>query len=136
MPACTGYLYVDDDPFSREAMRVIIEIGMKEHLTLLKDSTDFLQNLQGLRHCPKVILLDIHMTPYTGFELLQMLRADATYAGVPVVALTASVMNEEVSKLRTAGFDGAIAKPFSVTTLPALLQRIENGETVWNITES
>jgi hypothetical protein len=51
------------------------------------------------------------------------------------VALTASVMNEEVHKLREAGFHSVIAKPIDVDTFPDLLHRIVGGETVWRIIE-
>ncbi len=50
-----------------------------------------------------------------------------------IIALTASVMNEEVAQLRQSGFNGAIAKPLSFSTFPALMERIANGETVWHI---
>src|SRR5690242_21427523 len=55
--------------------------------------------------------------PYTtlfrsnGFQMLQMVREDSVYCDTKVVALTASVMNEEVERLRKSGFDGAIGKP-------------------------
>lgn len=38
--------------------------------------------------------------------MLAMLRADARYATCKIVALTASVMNEEVEQLRKAGLMG------------------------------
>jgi DNA-binding NarL/FixJ family response regulator len=51
---------------------------------------------------------------------------------VAVVALTASVMYEEVRRLRDAGFDGVIAKPINFDTFPAALDRILSGGQVWN----
>ena len=42
-------------------------------------------------------------------------------------------MTEDDRRLRASGFDGAIAKPLGVETLPKLLERILNGETVWAI---
>jgi CheY-like chemotaxis protein len=131
MTSRNGYLFVDDDPLSRSAMQVIITKAMKQHLTVFEDSADFMRKLQALDPAPEMILLDIHMKPHSGFELLAMIRASPAYADIPVVALTASVMNEEVDKLREAGFNGAIAKPFSVRSLPDLLHRIQAGETLW-----
>ncbi|MGD9094095.1 MAG: hypothetical protein PVF74_14705, partial [Anaerolineales bacterium] len=62
-----------------------------------------------------------------------MLKSDPNYSKIPIVALTASVMNEEVQQLRRAGFDSGISKPISVRTFPALIQRIADGEKVWHI---
>ena len=73
---------------------------------------------------PEVILLDIHMRPQDGFELLQQIRAEPDYCRSKVVAVTASVMNEEVEKLRTSGFDGAIGKPLNLNAFPDLMARV------------
>jgi CheY-like chemotaxis protein len=50
-----------------------------------------------------------------------------------VVALTASVMNEEVEQLRAAGFHSCLAKPIDIDTFPDVLNRILDGESVWRI---
>jgi CheY-like chemotaxis protein len=72
------------------------------------------------------------MEPIDGFEMLRLIHQEERYQKIPVVALTASVMNEEVRKLRESGFDGVIAKPLNYETFPRTLQRILNGEEVWN----
>lgn len=128
------YLYVEDDPFSREVMRIIMENGIGSGmLTIFEDSTDFLARLNALKTPPTIILLDIHVTPHDGFTMLKLLRAHPSLTPYKVVALTASVMSEEVAQLRQAGFDGAISKPLSIQTFPNLLQRIADGESVWHI---
>ena len=128
------YLYVEDDPMSREIMRIIIENGVgSTNLTIFEDSTDFLGRVTRLNNQPTMILLDIHVNPYDGFQMLAMLRQSNQFSTAKIIALTASVMNEEVEQLREAGFDGAIAKPLSIQTFPQLLKQVENGETVWHI---
>ncbi len=129
-----SFLYVEDDPLSREVMQMIMENAMGvQHLTIFEDSSHFMARLYALDPRPDLLLLDIHMQPHDGFTLLEMIRADATFSAAKVVALTASVMNEEVAKLRQSGFDGAIGKPLSVATFPDLVSRILDGETVWHI---
>jgi len=128
------YLYVEDDPMSREIMRIIIENGVGSHnLTIFEDSKDFIGRVSRLENRPNIILLDIHVAPHDGFEMLKMLRQNDQFARAKIIALTASVMNEEVEQLREAGFDGAIAKPLSIQTFPDLIQRVITGETVWHI---
>jgi CheY-like chemotaxis protein len=130
------YLYVEDDPLSREIMQMIMTnlLGI-EHLSMFEDSQNFAARLGALPRRPDVILLDIHMKPHTGFEMLDMLRHDLGYEQATIVALTASVMNEEVQKLQTSGFDGAIGKPISLQTFPDLLARILEGERVWHVAD-
>ena len=65
--------------------------------------------------------------------MLQMLQRIETLATTPIVALTASVMNEEVARLRTAGFKGCLAKPIDLGTFAADLNLILSGEAVWRI---
>ena len=127
-----SYVYVEDDSLSREIMQMIMENGMDiDRLTVFDDSTDFMPRMKSLANKPNVILLDIHVKPLDGFEMLELLRADPAYHHSKIVALTASVMNEEVENLRQSGFDGAIGKPLSIQTFPKLMTRILQGELVW-----
>lgn len=129
-----AFLYVEDDPLSRQVMQLLMVDAMNiQQLTIFQDSTGFMDRLRALPTKPDIILLDIHMKPLDGFALLQLLRADQDYRHIRVIALTASVMNEEVERLKRSGFDGAIAKPLSIRTFPVLLERIVNGESVWHI---
>ncbi len=135
MFAGLSFVYVEDDMLSREVMQLMMENAMGvTDLTLFEDSTDFLTRLEALEHTPDIILLDIYVRPHDGFDMLKMLRKTLRYNATRIIALTASVMNEEVEKLRIAGFDGAIAKPLSVTTFPSLIERIVRGESVWHVT--
>lgn len=130
------FLYVEDDPNSRQALDLILRRIMKvEHLTIFEDSTDFMARLEALPQRPTFFLLDIHMMPYTGFEVLAMLRQHPNYQDAHIIALTASVMSEEVALLKRSGFDGVIGKPIQVTSFPGLIQRVMNGESIWHITD-
>lgn len=129
-----AYLYVEDDPFSRDIMQMLMENVMDvRNLTMFDDSANFIDQLKSLQPVPDVILLDIHVKPHSGFEMLKLVREDPTYQNSKVIALTASVMNEEVAKLRESGFDAAIAKPLSMQTFPEMIARVMSGETVWHV---
>lgn len=132
--ANTCFLYVEDDNRSQEVMRLIMTraMGVKS-LVVFNDSFDFEDRINNLIYKPDVFLLDIHVAPFNGFEMLTMIRETAELNRAKVIALTASVMNEEVEKMRRHGFDGAIAKPLNVSTFPGLIERIVAGETVWHI---
>ncbi len=104
-----------------------------DQVTVFPDSTNFMEKVEALPAKPDVIFLDIHVQPHSGFEMLEMLRSHEAYKDTSIVALTASVMNEEVEQLHTAGFDGGIAKPLDQSRFPDLLQRILQKEKIWHI---
>jgi CheY-like chemotaxis protein len=130
------YLYVEDDLLSREALTLILQRIIKaEHAYIFEDSADFVERVRALPLRPDIILLDIHMRPITGFEMLRHLREDLGYEDAKILALTASVMNEEVELLKASGFDGVIGKPINVAAFPSLMERVAAGESVWHITD-
>jgi CheY-like chemotaxis protein len=127
-------LYVEDDSNSRKVMELILKYRMNlPHVTIFEESGDFQKRVQALDPRPDVIFLDIHMKPISGFDMLEILRQLEQFEDVPVVALTASVMNEEVAMMRTAGFDGCFAKPLNVDRFECSLANILSGQQVWEI---
>ena len=127
-------VYVEDDEASILVMKMVVERVMRlPELFVLKSRADFMQQVKGLGVIPDVLLLDIQMKPFDGFELLTMLRADTQFNRSKVVALTASVTNEEVSLLKSGGFDGAISKPLNIDVFPELIQKIISGDSVWYV---
>ena len=131
----TTFLYVEDDARSREVMELIMTMAMGvKNLVMFENSTEFASRLAALSPMPNVILLDIHVKPYDGFEMLRMIREHPTLKNATVIALTASVMNEEVEMMRTRGFDGAIGKPLSMSLFPDLIKRVIEGQSVWHTT--
>jgi len=63
---------------------------------------------------PDLILMDIQLPGMSGIEALRVLRADATTAAIPAVAVTASVMQQDRRLITEAGFDGYVGKPINI----------------------
>lgn len=127
-------LYVEDDAASRDVLTMIQRLNPElMHLTMFEDSNAFEAKLLNLTPQPDLILLDIHMKPLTGFEMIEIVHQHTAYDTVPVVALTASVMNEEIEMLKTAGFQGVVAKPVNMDEFPNLLERMMSGEKIWYV---
>jgi len=129
------FVYVEDDESSVFVMKMVIERVMgSQNLHVLQSSANFMQWVKGLGVFPDLFMLDIQMKPYDGFELLAMLRNDPQFSKSKVVAVTASVMSEQVTRLKQCGFDGAISKPLNIDVFPQLVTNIIKGESVWYIT--
>lgn len=127
-------LCVDDDALSRKIMQMLLQGRMGlARVMLWENSIDFDVKLAALTPKPDLIILDIQVPPYNGYEMLAMARQIAAFQNTPIIAITASVMNEEVFQLRAAGFNGCIAKPIQPGAFPDIIRRILAGEAVWQI---
>jgi two-component system, cell cycle response regulator DivK len=63
---------------------------------------------------PDLILMDIQLPGMNGIDALKVLRANPATAAIPVVAVTASVMQQDRTLITEAGFDGYIGKPINI----------------------
>lgn len=128
------FLYVEDDPLSRKVINIILtrELGFSD-IAFIENSTDFLDKMHDLPTVPDVIFLDIQIRPHDGYALLEMLRNDALYRSVTIIAMTANVMSHDVEKLQRAGFSGLIGKPIMKDVFPQLVAKILAGEPVWYV---
>ena len=134
MSKLSSLLYVEDDVGSRKVMQGLVERLTKPvMLTTFENSEDFIHRVTEVAPEPDLFLLDIHVKPLNGFEMLDLLRQHERYHDKMIVALTASVMNEEITRLKEAGFDGMLAKPLKFHDFPDLIDRILNGEHLWTL---
>jgi len=80
-----------------------------------------------------LILLDIHLPEEDGYQVLTRLREDERFCDTRVVAVTADVSDVNLSRAKTVGFDGFLAKPINVDLFPDQIRRILSGELVWDL---
>ncbi len=78
-----------------------------------------------------LVLLDIQIPNEDGYALMQRIRAHPRLRQAAVVAVTASVMPQDVARAREAGFDGFIGKPIDADRFPDQIRRVLGGEAVW-----
>ena len=72
---------------------------------------------------PDLILLDIEMPEISGFEALKSLKAQDSWANIPVIFLTGTIDAAIEKRSSELGAIGIITKPFSAS---ALLDRIKS----------
>jgi two-component system cell cycle response regulator DivK len=80
-----------------------------------------------------LILMDIRLPYEDGYGALKKLRQSPRLKETPVIAVTAEASQEQLIKARNSGFDGFLGKPLDPDKFPDQIQRILNGESVWEI---
>ncbi|MCD8740578.1 PAS domain S-box protein [Mucilaginibacter roseus] len=73
------------------------------------------------------VLMDIHMPVMGGLEATQVIRSksEAYFQQLPIIALTASMLNSEIERISLAGMNDYILKPFEPKTLYTKLSRYQ-----------
>ena len=101
-------LIVEDNEKNLKLVRDVL--GVKGYETLEAGTAE-----DGVRiareRLPDLVLMDIQLPGMSGIDAIKVLRADPLTAGIPVVAITASVMQQDRRQIMAAGFDGFIEKP-------------------------
>ena len=115
-------LYVEDNPANLKLVEQIVQRHANVELLMAPSGSLGLDLARS--HGPDLLLLDIHLPDIDGYQVLEQLRADAQTRLIPVVAVTAQAMPEDVKRVMAAGFDGYLAKPLDLASFDALLQRM------------
>ena len=74
-----------------------------------------------------VVLMDLQMPVLDGYEATRVLRLDARYVNLPIVAMTAHAMAEERERCHVLGMNGHISKPIDPDALYATLAGFRAG---------
>ena len=124
-------IVVEDDPNALLVTMDLLRLGGAEQCFSRKSADTAIEFAAKL---PQVdlFLVDINMPGKSGFELLEAVREHNKLQSAKVVAVTAGTFEEDVQKARDAGFDGFISKPLKTTVFPSQVQRILDGDNIWD----
>ena len=73
---------------------------------------------------PDLILMDINLPGMSGIEALKQLRGTTETKHIPVFAITAAAMPDEMEAGKKAGFNDYITKPINVGTCIRIIEEI------------
>ena len=68
----------------------------------------------AVERAPDLVLMDIQLPGMNGIEARGVLRANPATSAIPVIAVTASVMQQDRNQITDAGFDGYVGKPINL----------------------
>ncbi|MGH9885592.1 MAG: response regulator, partial [bacterium] len=88
---------------------------------------EVLERLERAPQAYDAVLMDLQMPDMDGLEATRRLRADARFAALPIIAMTAHAMVEERERCLAAGMVDHIAKPIEPQTMFRTLARWTKG---------
>ena len=111
-------LVVDDQPDSREMLRMLLE--SRDHVVI--DASDGPTAIDLIeRERPDIAFIDIGLPSMNGYEVAQAIRARAHLASTRLVALTGYGATTDIVAARDAGFDDHVIKPAQLDALEDIL---------------
>ncbi len=119
----TTILYVEDNFDNRILVRRVLE---SEGYKMLEASTADEAFEQISNGSPDLILMDINMPEMDGYTLTAKIKENEAYKNIPVVAITANVMQGDKERSLDAGCDGYIQKPIDIDILTEQIERYRN----------
>lgn len=119
VPSKAVILYVEADPANVALMRQVISAFGDPPVYVAPTGNEGLALAQALQ--PDVIVLDTDLPGMDGFELKMRLDADPLTRGLPVVALSASAMPDDIRRGQAAGFTAYLTKPLELQALAGAL---------------
>ena len=108
-------LYIEDNPAN---LRLVAQVmGRMSNIRMWSAHEPLLGLELAEEHKPDLILLDINLPGMNGFEVLKNLRQSPATANIPILAISANAMKQDIEKGFNAGFDDYITKPININAL-------------------
>ncbi len=108
-PARRDLLYIEDNPVNAMIIGELLSRRPDVTLHVAVDGAGGVAQAAALR--PALILLDMQLPDFDGFEVLRRLQADPATAGIPCIALSANAMPEDIQRALKAGMTDYWTKP-------------------------
>jgi two-component system, cell cycle response regulator DivK len=118
----------DDQPSIAVLQNLLKRSGVQDIMAL--DGYSVADQLSMLP-TPDVIFLDLEMPRMNGYEVLGFLRNNERFADSKIIAY--STHTSHLNEAKAAGFSGFMGKPLDPYRFADLLERVMNGEQVWEV---
>ena len=122
-------LIIDDDVVSRMVLMHLVDSAGTFDILEAEDGEDAWAQLQGGAR-PAIVFCDLRMPRLSGMELLARVKADARFAALPFVLVSAAGDSVTMEQALGLGADGYIVKPFDSARVGAYLGRVTAGAAV------
>jgi CheY-like chemotaxis protein len=125
-------LLVEDNPLDAEfAMRALQSGGITNRLHWVKDgqeALDFLFQEGAYKdrddRLPQLIFLDLKMPRVNGLEVLKAIKFDIRTKTIPVVVMTSSAEDQDVTRAYDLGANSYVVKPIDLSSVRETIRKI------------
>ena len=114
-------LIIEDNEKNLKLVRDVLQV--KGYATIEAGNAEDGIKLASERK-PDLILMDIQLPGMSGIDALAVLRGNPETATIPVVAVTASVMQQDRNKITEAGFNAYVGKPINLKEFLDTVRRV------------
>lgn len=111
-PADVDILLVEDNPNDAElTQRALRKTEIGARLVIARDGAEALERLFTEKIRPRVVFLDLKLPKIDGIEVLRRIRTDERTKGFPVVVLTSSQEERDITECYKLGVNSYVVKP-------------------------
>ncbi len=115
-------LYIEDNEVNVLLVEQLVASVEGLSITCEPDGTRGIARARALR--PDLILLDMQLPDFDGFEVLEQLRASSETARIPCIALSANAMPEDIARAMSLGCTDYWTKPIDLKAFVANLRTL------------
>jgi len=115
-------LYVEDNPSNMSLMKHIL--AMVPEYKMIEAHNGEIGIAMAEKHQPDLILMDINLPGMDGVTAMKQLASMDKTKHIPIVAVSANAMPNDVAQALEAGFHDYLTKPFQVDRLFEVLKQI------------
>ncbi len=108
-------LYAEDNEVNVEVVRGVMQLRPSVELDVAKSGAAAFQKAKTRQ--PHLLLVDMNLGDMSGIELAAALKNDPSTAWIPLVAISADALPEQISAALAAGFGGYLTKPVDFVKL-------------------
>lgn len=126
----TRIAIVEDDADDREFISESLSSVANLELSVYNNGSDFLESIENSSTYPDLIITDLRMPLVSGFEVIQAIKESANTKNIPVVVLSTSSNNNDISRAKELGAVAFYVKPHSISeynkTTDTIVQSFRN----------
>jgi len=124
-------LLVEDNPADADLTTEILTASKEVDVSLAKDGVEALSLLEGdgdwsQRGRPTLVLLDLNLPRKDGRQVLAVLKAHDLLRRIPVIVLSSSESDFDITNCYELGANCYITKPVDLQTFRSIVGAVEN----------
>ena len=116
-------LVVEDNKINQMVVEGLLS-AEGAHITLAEDGALGVQAIYNARAPFDVVLMDLQMPVMDGYAATRILRTEMGLTDLPIIAMTANVMDSDRMACLAAGMNDHVGKPFDLDHLVATVLRL------------